>query len=370
MDAKLLQPLKFILKVLKNLGLRQDWSKSWKNYILGHLIHLVIIDYTFLAFFINLFMTETLYGKSEIFLRFYAISSASATLIRMYYYIINFGRLDKMVANLEEIIKFTQDERFKKRSIVDEQVRFVMKIFKIFTIFLIVIITESVIIEYESENVLYPIWYPFDTKSCIGYYIAELHQTLFLYYAETLEILSDFLPLIFMSYLVGLLNELAQRLDSVGLSEQFGKEELVTCIKTHQMIKEIAANFEEILSIIFTIQVSLFITDIYLTVFMIYTTNQVVIFQSIPIVLKIFLICYFCQELKDASENISYAVFHSKWYRLDKPTRKTVLAFMENLKSPIKIRCLKLFELNLKTFGNFIKAAYLMDIAQTILWRF
>jgi 7tm Odorant receptor len=78
----------------------------------------------------------------------------------------------------------------------------------------------------------------------------------------------------------------------------------------------------------------------------------------VPMVLVIFLPCYFGNELSHASSKLSTALFHSDWIIEDNKFKKSMLIFMENSKKDLKISAFNIFHLNLMTFGTIGNTAY------------
>ena len=78
----------------------------------------------------------------------------------------------------------------------------------------------------------------------------------------------------------------------------------------------------------------------------------------IPMVLEIFLPCYYGNELSVASSKLSTALFHSNWIQGDKKLKSLVKIFLENSKKDIKISAFGVFDVNLVTFNKIGNSAY------------
>jgi hypothetical protein len=78
----------------------------------------------------------------------------------------------------------------------------------------------------------------------------------------------------------------------------------------------------------------------------------------VPMVLEIFLPCYFGSELSAASSKLSTALFGSKWIESDEKLKSTMKIFMENVKKEIKVSAFGVFHVNLLTFTTIINSAY------------
>jgi 7tm Odorant receptor len=78
----------------------------------------------------------------------------------------------------------------------------------------------------------------------------------------------------------------------------------------------------------------------------------------IPVVLEIFLPCYFGNKLTLASSNLSTSLFHSNWIVENESFKKTVKIFMENTKKDLKISAFGIFDVNLASFSRIGNGAY------------
>lgn len=78
----------------------------------------------------------------------------------------------------------------------------------------------------------------------------------------------------------------------------------------------------------------------------------------IPMVLEIFLPCYFGNDLSIASKLLGESLFHSEWANGSNKLKQIVMIFMENTKKEIKITAFGLFNVNLATFTSIGNSAY------------
>lgn len=78
----------------------------------------------------------------------------------------------------------------------------------------------------------------------------------------------------------------------------------------------------------------------------------------VPMVVEIFLPCYFGNELSVASLKLSTAFFHSNWIEQKAKDEKSMLVFMEYSKNEFKISAFGVFNLNLETFKSIGNTAY------------
>jgi hypothetical protein len=78
----------------------------------------------------------------------------------------------------------------------------------------------------------------------------------------------------------------------------------------------------------------------------------------LPMVLQIFLPCYFGNEVYLASENLSASIFHSNWLHGSKKYRNALKLFITNAKKPIVIVSAKIFGVTLDSFVSICQITY------------
>lgn len=74
--------------------------------------------------------------------------------------------------------------------------------------------------------------------------------------------------------------------------------------------------------------------------------------------MRLFIICYYGNEIEHNSEEFLCETYKTKWIDSDKGTRKNVLIIQENLKKPLTIFVAKFLTVNIEVFMNVMKAAY------------
>lgn len=78
----------------------------------------------------------------------------------------------------------------------------------------------------------------------------------------------------------------------------------------------------------------------------------------IPMLIEIFLPCYFGEQIIKMSEKLSTAFFHSDWI-LESPRYKTLAKiFMEFVKKPVQLSVMGVFIINLENFTRICNSAY------------
>lgn len=77
-----------------------------------------------------------------------------------------------------------------------------------------------------------------------------------------------------------------------------------------------------------------------------------------PMLMQIFLPCYFGNEMMIASSKLSASLFHSEWIQSNLRLLTGKKAVHENMKDDLKIRAFGIYKVNLETFNSILNTAY------------
>lgn len=258
MDQSLYKPIKMCFLLLKTFGMWQDGNQSWIYLIFGSFAHIIFVQLYMTCMFIYSFQAEDLVDFTE------AFGLASTTLgfsIRCLNFFYRINSIVKLVNSLEVLLKFSETQEHSV--ILRSKVRFGYNIMKIFWLFGLVSMVTAFFPPFFSHQLPYKFWLPFDTKNNeSGFWIASVITLSFSPCTGQLAMVLDILPIIFLSFAIGLVEELRIRIEEVetkskpegSKSSQYYKNQLITCIKIHQKIKEYVEEIQNIFSYVFMIQ--------------------------------------------------------------------------------------------------------------------
>lgn len=248
MDSELFKPFKLCFWVFKSAGMWQDGNQSWTYFIAGYLVHFVLIDIYLVCQFIYAFKAENLIDLVD------ALGLTTTYLSEICKCINFFAKLKlikKLLETLEALLKFSADERFANRNHVRVQVAFSLKVYKMFWFSAFMTCCSGAFVPIFSHQMPYKVWFPFNTEySSTGFWIASYYLVLNSFYVSAVDMALDILPVIFISFAIGLIDELSDRLAQVGniqalmkvrnsqKCEQQNIQELINCIKIHKKITE------------------------------------------------------------------------------------------------------------------------------------
>lgn len=360
MDVDLLKPLDQCFEIWKFIGFYNDGKQSWKRSILGFLFFMTMTPVVAIGEIIRLRNSKNFEEAVE------ALSIVIPTLI----FILQIINIQKQLASLipmknkiEEIFAFSQEKRFKNQKL-QQKIRIVLRILQIFigNCYLITImITCSLVIFKTNPYNAFGVRYE---DSPFKFYLSGVHLVVTSLHANLVITFVNLLPIIYMSYASGFLEELADRFQTIGTEPDYDKDELVKCIKIHRLIiefvKEIKSNFG------FLIFCQCVLSQLIISLIIFNSSTRNGIFDTVHVmafcfimVLEVFLPCFFGQQIIASSEKLSNSIFHSHcWQSMKSDSHTDIKILMENLKNPIKISIFGLFNVDLVSFTRIIESAY------------
>lgn len=262
MDTELFRPFKLMFRVFKTLGMWQDGNQSWTYFFVGFFYHFVWIGFYLAYAVIFTFFTENLEDFAEIF-------GMAATYAAMMFKWINFfyklKSVKKSVETLIRLLEFSADERWKSRDEIKSQVAFGYKVYKAFWFTAWTSCISAAFVPFVTHQLPYRFWFPFDTKNSeIGFWTAAFFLIFSSFVTSTIDIALDTLPVFFMSFAIGIINEFSDRLNEIGKvkekvennsnEKKFHNKELVKCIEIHQKIREFVGEIHENFSTVILLQ--------------------------------------------------------------------------------------------------------------------
>lgn len=208
MEFDLFLPFKIPLKMLKIFGFWQTKSSSWKYKIFGIMSHLLTIDlYTSLQFG-YLFIFET----ADDFMN---VMSLFPTCIALCFKSLNFiwkvDEVEELFDMLRVILKENEiNEDFKNHLIrVD-------KIFKYFWASAVITSALGITVIFFQHELPYRMWFPYDIDTNeFGFWLSAVYQIIISCSVCGVVAVFDTMPIFFMSYILGMLDQLCTRLEDL-----------------------------------------------------------------------------------------------------------------------------------------------------------
>jgi hypothetical protein len=129
MDAELKKPIDVIFKVFKTMGMWQDGKQTWRYFICGSLFHIFTL-YLFLALaLMHMISADNLVDFASSNVGFTCCLTVALKGINFF---VRVRKVDKLIASLESLLKFSADKNHPERVHVKKEVDFAFKIYKVF----------------------------------------------------------------------------------------------------------------------------------------------------------------------------------------------------------------------------------------------
>jgi hypothetical protein len=197
------------IKFLKITGIWIDENTSKRTIVFVIIMHTVLIDFTLLSQFVHLMTLKKFREFTDTFLVFASFLSMFVETISL---LANREKITFLMKELERLISFLKideksDGRLKKR------VSQVDKIFKVNFGMLAFLAVPGTVFTVTRMELPYSGWFPFDYNTNLtAFWILALIQT-FGVSTYLIAICIEALPLFFISYLTGLMEELAVKFE-------------------------------------------------------------------------------------------------------------------------------------------------------------
>lgn len=251
-------------KVLKFFGIWQEKSSSWCYRLYGSIFIIFGVNLYALLMFLYLFHVENFQELSDCLAVF---SSLFAECFKVFYLIFKVEHILTLVKNLDQLIKLSECKLNENHEKICKRVRRLKQIYKFLVCKSVATLTLTClipIIHWREHKLAFQMYLPMvDYANNDGLFIATaVYQMLVIVLAQ-INMTLDILPMLFMCFVIGLIEELSDQLRNIGepknnlqRTKQPGisqskhvnnseAQELLKCIKIHQGIKKFIADTQK-----------------------------------------------------------------------------------------------------------------------------
>ncbi|KAG5684588.1 hypothetical protein PVAND_013813 [Polypedilum vanderplanki] len=203
--------------------------------------------YNFTAIFIRIFLIDLCILLQLLYLpqvksivEFTAVISVLAGYIRNACEFTSFYFKIYKIQDLVEEIKHCAAE-FEVNEKVSEKILSINKIFKKMLIFGQLMMIVTIISCILFDKVIFLMWTPFDIFHSLCFCLVFIYQITGSWYMINIDILIQFLPVYFMAFIVGFLEQLYEKLEKIKISNSTQnevKEKLKKCVELHNKISQ------------------------------------------------------------------------------------------------------------------------------------
>lgn len=365
---------KFPLRILKITGM---WplNASSRNYkIFAFLGHIIFIE-LFMVFQIGYYVKEL---KAEDYAALMVVIPSDLIFIYK-----NLNLLNRMIQT-EELIQDVQDltnRKFCDSAILVKYEKIAKNIFKTYIFGGLVMSTGATLSTIFRHKWIVKMWLPFNLnqENEIVFWIVTFYQGINIYVANTINLIFDIMPVFFMIIIVGMLKELGIKFGNIKKHTKLNedgsinvtpkkdnKKMFAECIETQIEIIRIIDEMQNIFSMAICLQknMSAFLvrSTVLRLIFVSFETNTslfitYIVFMMI-VLIRIFLPCYYGNEIKLKWNQLSELFFMSDWWTEKSEYQKTAKIFMQFMKKPKYIRSCSIFIIDMDAFRDICKSAY------------
>jgi hypothetical protein len=241
MDFELFKPLKLALRALKLTGMWQDGNQSWSYFILGYILRFIFFELNFITIAMEIAVQQC---QEEVVKLLFYIALLTVLEFKGWSFIFNIKNIQRSFRDLMNLLVFSADDRRKSREQIKTKVTAGYKIYKAFLAAAWLNCFIGFIKAVFTHATPLKAWFPFDVEASeVGFWIASVYLTLISIAVSACLITLGMLPAIFMTFAIGLIDELSDRLARVGETQNIEKE-LIKCVKIHQKIKKFVVDIE------------------------------------------------------------------------------------------------------------------------------
>jgi hypothetical protein len=265
MDSELYKPFKLNFWLFKTVGMWQDGNQSWLYFIFGYIFHFFVIECYVICQFVYAINADNLADTVDAL--GYCITNITVALQSVNFFI-RVRRFEKILESLNSLLEFSATSWHKERVHIKQEVAFAFKVYKVFWGTAVTTCIIGGFVPFTAHELPYKGWFPFDTSyGGIGFWIASVYMVLNTTFPIAAICISlDILPVILMSFAIGLIRELEARLSEIGAtktmkvvragtsreifvkpSSETCQNRLVKCLEIHKkiikLVDEIHDNF-------------------------------------------------------------------------------------------------------------------------------
>ncbi|KAJ3636037.1 hypothetical protein MTP99_008883 [Tenebrio molitor] len=211
----------------------------------------------------------------------------------------------------------------------------------------------------RSYSLPFPAWYPFNVKSSPAYELTYLHQLISHIFIATGGCNVDMLVIALMMYVGVQCEILCDDLKNLDPRDFTGS--LKSCIRHHKEILNFAASCNKFFNLIVMGQLTANMVSVAMCCFRLamVTPAQYQFYYQFGcifcLILQVFILCWFGNEITVKSDKISESAFESNWVGQSLQAQRSLFIFLETTQKSIKPSSFNLIYLSLDTFIRFVR---------------
>ncbi|XP_070156627.1 odorant receptor 46a-like isoform X2 [Polyergus mexicanus] len=225
----------------------------------------------------------------------------------------------------------------------------------------------SLFTNFRRGNLTYKAWLPFNYSSPVLFYLTYAHQLTSMATSALVNLACDCFICGLLLHVCCQIEILEHRLNN----KSHTWETLRDCVRHHDLIFDFASVVNDRFAKIIAIQ---FITSTLVVCSNLYQLAQTtmsaeylpLVLYTVCMLIEIFIYCWFGNEVKLKSLQLTDRIFEMNWPKLNNNFKKTFLMIMNRATIPIEFTSAYLFSMNLESFVGLLRTSY---SAYTLLQR-
>ncbi|KAL6422681.1 hypothetical protein ACFW04_010725 [Cataglyphis niger] len=217
----------------------------------------------------------------------------------------------------------------------------------------------SLFTNFRRGNLTYKAWLPFNYTSPMLFYLTYAHQLMSMATCALVNLACDCFICGLLLHICCQIEILEHRLNN----KSHTRKTLRDCVRHHDLIFDFASVVNKRFAKIIAIQ---FITSTLVVCSNLYQLAQSALSaEYLPLVLyticmltEIFIYCWFGNEVKLKSLQLTDRIFEINWSKLNNSFKKTLLMIMNRATIPIEFTSAYLFSMNLESFVGLLRTSY------------
>uniref|UniRef100_A0A1A9WW49 Odorant receptor n=1 Tax=Glossina brevipalpis TaxID=37001 RepID=A0A1A9WW49_9MUSC len=193
----------------------------------------------------------------------------------------------------------------------------------------------------------------FIVQSAIEYVMIDFHCVQ--------QALLDAYPVIYIMIIRTHLHILSRRISKLGNEKKLNKderyEELVQCVLDHKNIMHPVISGTMFVQFLI-IGIILGVTTIHIVLFANFFATVASLFYVASILAETFPCSYMANSLMDDSDQLSLAIFHSKWRNEEPRYKQVVVFFLQHTQKTLVLTAMKIFPITMNSNINVVKFAF------------
>ncbi|CAL1676375.1 unnamed protein product [Lasius platythorax] len=217
----------------------------------------------------------------------------------------------------------------------------------------------SLFTDFRRGDLAYREWIPYEYSSSIMYYIIYFRQLISLTAASIVNVACDCLICGFLLHIYCQFEILECRLKKCLRD----RGNLGECIHQHNCIYKFAytvnENFKTIIAVQFTVSMLVVCSSLYQLVTTTLSAKYIpLMLYTCCMALQILIYCWYGNEIKLKSIQLSDEIFGMDWIEVDKKVKENLRMIMKRSLMPIEFSSARIVTMNLNSFVKLLKTSY------------